>query len=66
MDRILLIRDWELVFSVVFMGWVDVFSGGLEHVECLSKYGISSRPLLGWICFGIFIGVPLIYGVFVL
>ncbi|MCI13354.1 hypothetical protein A2U01_0034471, partial [Trifolium medium] len=34
--------------------------------ECLSKNEIRSRPLLGGVCFGIFIGVPLIYGTSVL
>ncbi|MCH83670.1 hypothetical protein A2U01_0004496, partial [Trifolium medium] len=45
--------------SGVFMGWVDVFSGGLKAEECPSKNGIRSVPLLGGDCFGIFIGVPL-------
>jgi hypothetical protein len=35
------------------MGRVDVFSGGLEDEEGLSKNEISSIPLLGGICFGI-------------
>ncbi|MCI74968.1 hypothetical protein A2U01_0096234, partial [Trifolium medium] len=42
-----------------------VFSGGLEAKECLSKNEIRSGYLLGGVCFGIFIGVPLIYDVFV-
>jgi hypothetical protein len=49
----------------ISMGWVGVFSGGLVAEECRSKYGIKIRHLLGGVCFGIFIGVPLIYGVFV-
>jgi hypothetical protein len=48
------------------MGRVDVFSRGQEDVEYISKNEIRSRSLLGRICFGIFIGVPLIYGAFVL
>ncbi|MCI91588.1 hypothetical protein A2U01_0112882, partial [Trifolium medium] len=32
--------------SDIFMGRVDVFYGGLEAVECLSKNEIRSRPLL--------------------
>jgi hypothetical protein len=35
------------------MGWIDVFSGGMEDEECLSKNEINSRPLLGGVCFGI-------------
>jgi hypothetical protein len=54
------------VSSGVFMGRVDVFSRGLEDVECLSKNEIISRSLLGGVCFSIFIGVPLIYSAFVL
>jgi hypothetical protein len=48
------------------MGQVDVFSGGLEAKECLSKNEIRSGLPLGSICFGIFIGVSFIYGAFVL
>jgi hypothetical protein len=66
MDRSLLIRDRELVFSGVFLGRVDVFSNALKVVECLFKNGIRSRPLLGGVCFSIFNGVPLIYGTFIL
>jgi hypothetical protein len=61
-----LIRDWKLVSSGVFLGWVDVFSGGLEVDEYLSKNVIRSKPLLGGVCFSIFIGDPLIYVAFVL
>ncbi|MCI38060.1 hypothetical protein A2U01_0059288, partial [Trifolium medium] len=50
----------------IFSGRVDVCSGGMEAEGCLSKNGIRSRPLLGSICFGNFIGVPPIYGTFVL
>jgi hypothetical protein len=42
-----------------------VFSGSLEAEECLSKNGIRSIPILGGVCFGMFIGVPLKYGAFV-
>jgi hypothetical protein len=42
-----------------------LFFGSLEADERLSKYRIRSRPHLGGIGFGIFIGVPLIYGAFV-
>jgi hypothetical protein len=42
-----------------------LFSGSLEAVERLSKYGIRSIPHLDGVGFGIFIGVPLIYGAFV-
>jgi hypothetical protein len=35
------------------MSWVDVFSGGLEDEERLSKNEINSRHLLDWVCFGI-------------
>jgi hypothetical protein len=52
--------------SGVFIGRVDVFSGGIKAEKCLSKNEIRSGPLLGVVYFGIFIGVPLIYGVFVL
>jgi hypothetical protein len=60
--------DWdqELVSIGIFMGRNNVFSGGLEVEECLSKNEIISGPLLGGVCFDIFIGVPLIHGVFVL
>jgi hypothetical protein len=64
MGRSLMIRDRELVSSDIFMGRV-VFSDNLKTMECLSKNGIRSRPLLGGVCFGIFIGVPRIYGAFV-
>jgi hypothetical protein len=46
------------------MNMVDVFSGSLEADERLSKNEIRNRSLLGGLCFGIFIGVPLIYGTF--
>ncbi|MCI14954.1 hypothetical protein A2U01_0036089, partial [Trifolium medium] len=55
MSRSLLIRDWELVSSDIFMGWVNVFSDGLEAEECLSKNEIRSGTLLGGVCFDIFI-----------
>ncbi|MCI13202.1 hypothetical protein A2U01_0034318 [Trifolium medium] len=55
-----------LVSSDISMGRVDVLSGGLEADECLSKNEIRIRPLLDSVCFDIFIGVPLIYGTFVL
>jgi hypothetical protein len=54
------------VFSGVFMNRVDVFSGSLEADERLSKNKIRNRSLLGSLYFGIFIGVPLIYGAFFL
>jgi hypothetical protein len=38
----------------------------LEAEKCISKNEIRSELLLGGICFGIFTGVPLIYGVLVL
>jgi hypothetical protein len=53
MGQALLIQVQKLVSNDVCMGWVDVFSGGLEDEECLSKNEISSRPLLGGVCFGI-------------
>ncbi|MCI65040.1 hypothetical protein A2U01_0086298 [Trifolium medium] len=46
MGRSLLIRDRELVSSGVFMGWVDVFSCGMEADDCLSKNEIRSGHLL--------------------
>jgi hypothetical protein len=52
--------------SCVFMSLVDVFFSSLEAEECFSNNEIRSEPLLGGVCFSIFIGVPLIYGVFVL
>jgi hypothetical protein len=61
-----LIRDRELNSNGVFLGWVDVFFGGLETEECRFKYEIISGSLLGGVYFGIFISVPLIYGTFVL
>jgi hypothetical protein len=48
------------------MSLVDVLSGGLEAEEYLFKNEIRSGLLLGGVCFGIFINVPLIYNVFVL
>jgi hypothetical protein len=48
------------------MGSVDIFAGGLKADECLSKYEVISEPLLSGVCFSIFIGVLLIYEVFVL
>jgi hypothetical protein len=47
------------------MGRVVVFSGSLKAEERLSKNGIRSRSPLSDVCFGIFIGVLLIYGAFV-
>ncbi|MCI56729.1 hypothetical protein A2U01_0077980, partial [Trifolium medium] len=46
MGRSLLIRDRELVSSANFMGWVGVFSGGLEAKGCLSDYLI--RKWTSW------------------
>jgi hypothetical protein len=46
------------------MGWVGVFSGGLIAEECRPKYEIRIKPPLSGVCFGIFIGVPLLYGAF--
>jgi hypothetical protein len=43
------------------MDRVVVFFGSLEAVEHLPKNDIRSGPLLGDICFTIFIDVPLIY-----
>ncbi|MCI18766.1 hypothetical protein A2U01_0039921 [Trifolium medium] len=63
MGRSLLIRDRELASSGIFLG--RVMSGGLETAEHPSKNEIRGGFLLGGICFGIFIGVPLIYGAFV-
>jgi hypothetical protein len=60
-----LIRDRELNSNGVFLGWVDVFFGGLETEECRFKYEIISGSLLGGVYFGIFISVPLIYVTFV-
>jgi hypothetical protein len=54
------------VSSDISIGRVDVFSGGLEAEECLSRHEIISRPLFGDVYFGIFINVRLIYDVFVL
>ncbi|MCH86766.1 hypothetical protein A2U01_0007626, partial [Trifolium medium] len=56
----------ELVSSDMSMGQVVVLSGGLKAKEFISKNGIRNRPLLGGVGFGIFIGVPFIYGAFVL
>jgi hypothetical protein len=53
MGRALLIQVRELVSSGVLLGWVDVFSGGLEAEGCISNNGIRSGPLLGSVCFGI-------------
>jgi hypothetical protein len=50
--RSLLIRDRELVSNDIFLGRVGVFSDGLGAVECLSKYVIRSRHLLGGVSFG--------------
>jgi hypothetical protein len=66
MGRSILIRDRDFEFSGVFLGQVDVLSGGLKVEKYISKYVIRSRLLLGGVYFGIFIGVPLIYGTFVL
>jgi hypothetical protein len=46
------------------MGRVDVFSGGLEDEECLSKNRIRSESLLSGVYFVIFIGLP--HGAFIL
>jgi hypothetical protein len=54
MGRSLLIRDRELESTGIFMGQVDVFSGGLEVEECLSNNGIITGPLLDCVCFGFF------------
>jgi hypothetical protein len=51
MGRSLLIRDRELASGGIFLGWVGVFSDGLEVVECLSKYEIISMSLLGSVSF---------------
>jgi hypothetical protein len=48
------------------MNRVDVFSGSLKADERLFKNEIRNRSLLGDLCFGIFIGVQLIYGAFFL
>jgi hypothetical protein len=64
--RTFFIRVRELVFSDISTGWIGVFFGSLIAEECLSKYEIRNRPLLGGVCFSIFIGVPLIYDTFVL
>ncbi|MCI89931.1 hypothetical protein A2U01_0111220, partial [Trifolium medium] len=45
MGRSLLIRDRELASSGIFMGRVDVFSGGLEATECPFKNEIRSGHL---------------------
>jgi hypothetical protein len=69
MDRLFFIQDRELISSCIFMGRVDVFSGGLKTEKCHSKYGIRSGYLLiRWFCFGIFIGVLFlfVYGAFIL
>jgi hypothetical protein len=67
MGQSLFIRDRELVSNNIFMGQVDVFSGGLEVEEYLSKYEIISEPLLDGVCFDIiFIDVMLIYDTFIL
>ncbi|MCI33440.1 hypothetical protein A2U01_0054657, partial [Trifolium medium] len=52
----------EMVCELKRICLVDVLSGGLEVEECLSK-NVISRP---GVCFGIFIGIPLIYDAFVL
>jgi hypothetical protein len=48
------------------MGQIDAFSGDMEVDECVSKNEIRNKPLLGGECFDIFIGIPLIYDVFIL
>jgi hypothetical protein len=50
--RSLLILDWKLAFSGIFLGLVGIFFGGLEYVKCLSKNEIRSRHLLGDVSFG--------------
>jgi hypothetical protein len=52
MGRALLIRVWELVSSDVLLGWVDVFSGGLEAEGCILRMRLEV-DLLGSVCFGI-------------
>jgi hypothetical protein len=64
MGRALLIRVQELVSCGISMGWVGVFSGGLIAGECRPKYEIRIKPPLSGVCFGIFIGVLLLYGAF--
>ncbi|MCI81666.1 hypothetical protein A2U01_0102940, partial [Trifolium medium] len=51
MGRSLLFRDRKLVSSDISMGQVDVFSGGLEADERLSKNEIRSKPLSDGVCF---------------
>jgi hypothetical protein len=63
-SRQFLIRDQELVSSGISMGRIDVLSGDLEADECLSKNELRSVHLIDDVCFGIFIGVPLIYDSF--
>jgi hypothetical protein len=55
------------VSSVISMVRVSVFSSGsLEAEECLFKNEIRNGPLIGGVCFCIFIGGPRIYNTFVL
>jgi hypothetical protein len=66
MDPLILIRDQKLVSNGISMSRVVVFSGGLETEECHFIRMVLEIDLYGRICFSIFIGVTLIYGVFVL
>jgi hypothetical protein len=63
-DQTFFIRVQELMFSSVFKGRVDVFSGSLEDEECLSKNQTISGSLLSGVCFVIFIDV--LHGAFIL
>jgi hypothetical protein len=53
------------VSSGVFLDWIDVFSGDMEVNEYLFENKIRSRPLLCGVYFSIFIGVLLIYLIFI-
>jgi hypothetical protein len=57
MGQSLLIRDRELEPCGIFSGRVDVWSGGVEVEDCLSKNEIRSGHFLGGICFGNLIGI---------
>jgi hypothetical protein len=50
MGRSFFIRDRELAFSDMFLGWVDGFWWSGAN-ECSSKNEIRSEPLLGYVCF---------------
>jgi hypothetical protein len=45
------------------LGWVGVFSGGLEVVECPSKNRIRSEPLFGDVSFWFSWDFVLDYGI---